>query len=339
MIKRRILAALAGVSLLASALVGTTPAQAATTTPTAAAAPVDRDLVWPAKPKAVGKKLTGKALWGKDANHGLPPRPGEVTTLGVINRDYGIGSLGLNNTGMDGNVYMGNPWVTFSDGSGGHSLAEFAISSDSQQQVLEWGWRKGYNGGAPKFFVGTWINGAFAGYNANFNATGSAPLPGDDVPSTDFGVGKAFVIQWDGTQSCGGITGQWWYGYAGAWKGYVCASVFPAGSGLRTGTSDFGQAFGEITMDSASSHPNYYCSDMGNGKQGSLGNTMAAYFGSLRLFGNATTNPPTLFFVHTSPASPLYGRISVAAQSNRTFSYGGPGSNSTNTAVGTTGAC
>lgn len=311
-----------------------------------AAMPWDADLPILTPPHTTGTKgLPKSARWAKD-NHGIAPKPskpGDVTTFGTVTREYGVGSLGLNNTGMDGNVYMGNPWVTFSDGDGGgggHSIAQFAISSNSQQQILEWGWRKSYTGGNVKLFFSSWVNGVWQGYNNSaFVVTGTTPLPGDDVPAADLGTAKAMAIQWDGTQSCGGVTGRWYFAYAGSFKGYVCASNFPVGSGLRTGTSDFGQAFGEITMESNSTHAGFYCSDMGNGKQGSLGTGTAAYFGSLRLFGNATTNPPTDFFVYTSPASPLYGRISVFKASNRTFSYGGPGSNSTNTAVGTNGAC
>lgn len=94
----------------------------------------------------------------------------------------------------------------------------------------------------------------------------------------------------------------------------------------------------EVTYETTGSHAGYYCSDVGNGHDGSAG-AGSAYFSSA-LFAGQMSSAVNLF-VYTNPGSPLYGRLSVAAfsGSTRSFYSGGPGSNSTNTAKGTNGAC
>lgn len=341
----------AGVSLLATgalaagALSVATPAQAAPPAPAApvaapgtgpAAAPVEtnRPKLKPPKPTKHDRTIR-KPDWG-DNNHQPPPAPDAITPRTGTSREYGAGSQALTNTGVDGNVYNANPWVTFSDAVG-HSLASINVSSDSQAQNIEVGWRKDLSGGNPKFFVSSHVNGIWQGYNTGFTLYGSRTYsPGDDVPAGDLGTGQNYVIQFDGSTTCGvSGTGAWWLGYKGTWFGYYCEQVWGIGTGLRQGTSDFAQVFHEIAYDTTRG---FYCSDVGNGHDGS-GGVGAAYFASVRFFGNATTNPPLDLFVRTSPTSPLYGRISVFKASNRTFYSGGPGSNSTNTAKGTNGAC
>jgi len=349
MLKRLVGSIALSISLLAGAVgVGSSPALATEDSKGIVSDAQPRDshseLIWPAKRPSAADRPGTQGRWAND-NHALPRNPKLPSTLGTITREYGVGSQALSNTGIDGNMTGINPFVSFSDKDpllDGHSIAEWTISSDSQAQQMEWGLRKSYGGGNSKFFVGTWVNGVFAGYNANvtlYAGRNTANEPGDDIPAADINTNKSWAIQWDGTTSCSGSTGAWWFAYNGGWVGYVCKMVFPVGSGLRNGTADFNQVFGEITYDSASPHAGYYCSDMGRGNQGSLGAIPAAFFGSVRFFGNATTNPPLDLSVRTIPASPVFGRITVSKASNRTFYYGGPGSNSTNTAVGTVNAC
>lgn len=299
----------------------------------------------PKPPKSTKNDVTlTKPTFPKD-NHGIPPKPpkpGSPQILTGSSRDYGVGSLGLSNTGMDGTVYMGNPWMTVADANGTglapHSLAELSVSSDSNANTIEVGWIKTTGQSYSKFFVSAWTAAAgWLGYGTSFTLyAGRTYSPGDDVPLAEQGTGKDFTIQYDGTTLCGGSgTGAWWLGYNSTWIGYYCENVWAAGTGLRQGTSDFAQAFHEQAYDTTRG---FFCSDMGNGKQGSGGSGVgAAYFASLRLFGQATTNPPTDFYVRTVPSTATH--FTVSKTSNRTFYSGGPGKDSTGTGVGTTGSC
>lgn len=288
-------------------------------------------------PKATARDVRiTKPTWPA-GNHRVPPRPGQPTILTGTSRDYAVASLALTNTGSDLNINQVNPFVTNTDLTGSHSLAEVSVSSNSQAQIIEAGWRKTAADTVPKFFVASWVNGVFQGYGTNFTLhAGRVISPGDNLTT---GVAKKYSIQYDSGTVCGATTGAWWILHDVTFVGYYCANLFTAASGIRTGTADFDQWFFEIAYDTTRG---YWCGDMGSGSQGSLGSgglPDVGYLASMRMFGQVTTLPTFNPFMRTVPASPTFGTHSINAASNRTMYGGGPGRNSAGTALGSKGSC
>lgn len=343
MIRRKIGAFVAGVSLLTPALVGiATPAQAAPSPAIAA----DKDAsdpsaggttATPRPPKPTKKDVRLTRPYTTGVKYRPPARPGTPTILVGTSRDYAVASLALSNQGADANVQNVNPFVTNTDLTGTHSLAEVSVSSTTQLEIAEVGWRKTAADAAPKIFVYSWVNGVGQGYGTNFTLwAGRTYSPGDTITT---GSAAKYGLFYDSTTPCGtgGNTGAWWANYANTWMGYYCDQNFTAATGMNTGTADFDQWFFEYAYDTTRG---FFCGDMGSGSQGSLGAAGLpdiGFFGSMRMFGQPTTNPPFTPYIRTIPTAATH--ITVYAASARTYYGGGPGKNSTGTAVGTKGSC
>jgi hypothetical protein len=119
----------------------------------------------------------------------------------------------------------------------GHSLAEVAVQSAGQQQVVEVGWTVDSAEGdlRPHLFVFAWVNGKGLGYDCcGYVQTSHTWAPGDHVKP---GVSARYSIR----QS----HGQWWISYRGQRIGYYPDSLW---QGHFT-HGVVSQAFGEVASN------------------------------------------------------------------------------------------
>ncbi len=331
---KRIISAGAAFLLALGVLFGVpTPASA---TPRDAADPSGLPAASTQRPPA---NATGKTMHKPYTANGVkykpPADPNQPHVLTGESRDYSIASLALSNTGAYANINQVNPFVTNADLTGTHSLAEIALEDTAQSNIIEIGWRKTAADTAPKLFVYSWVNGVGQGYGTNFTLYGARTWsPGDTVTT---GSAKQYRWQYESTTTCGSDHGAWWFQYDATWVGWYCANLFPVGTSLRNGTSDFGQWFFENVYDTTRG---FFCSDQGSGTQGSSGSAGLpdiGYISSMAMLGQPTTNPPFNPYIRTSPTTATHITVNIA--SNRTFYGGGPGKNSTGTGVGSKGSC
>ena len=116
----------------------------------------------------------------------------------------------------------------------GHSLAEVAVQSADQQQVIEVGWTVDSAQGdlRPHLFVFAWVNGQGLGYDCcGYVQTGHTWAPDDRVKP---GISGLYGIRQAG--------GKWWISYQGKRIGYYPDSLWH-GSFTHGNVS---QAFGEV---------------------------------------------------------------------------------------------
>jgi hypothetical protein len=190
-----------------------------------------------------------------------------------------------------------------------HSLAEISIeiTEGGQRQIVEVGWRKAA-GDVVRLFVGHWVNGVFAGYNAGF--TDYAPNSVDAGDALTVGATRKFGLVYSGSS--------WWVwegttGGVGDWVGYFPGTNWtgaaPAVTGFNKSTKT--QVFGEVAAGNTPT-----CTDMGDGTHGSA--TAGALIGSYTNVGG----PASSITVFETPA---YAGYTEYARSSRTFAYGGPG--------------
>jgi hypothetical protein len=192
-----------------------------------------------------------------------------------------------------------SPWVDTADN---HSLAELAVESSDQQQIIEIGWRV-YRpqDQTPRLFIYHWINGQGTCYNSGcgfVQSTSTTITPNMALTSSSTPV--QFAIEY--------YQGNWWYGYNGSWFGYLPGSVW---SGTFT-TTGLVQMFGEVASTTAEP-----CTDMGNGY---LGTNAAAV--AVTGVGYYNTTTAVSLARGTVDDSTLYDSQVTSANS---FRYGGPG--------------
>jgi Neprosin len=181
-----------------------------------------------------------------------------------------------------------------------HSLAELAVQSADEQQIVEVGWRvaPSFNGDAlPRLFVYHWVDGQATCYDGcGFVQVSKRVRPGMPV---EIGKAAQYAIR-HGREG-------WWVSYRGHRIGYFPDALWN-GRFVRAGLF---QAFGEVATA-----PGIPCTDMGNGI---LGTTRgSARIDGFRLLGSRQRSLLTLFQTES-----LYydGR-----QQRRTaFRFGGPG--------------
>lgn len=181
-----------------------------------------------------------------------------------------------------------------------HSLAEIALESTDEDQIVEIGWNvdPGTNGDSQThLFVYHWVNGIETCYNG----CGFVPYAGATIaPGATLATGpllKQFGIQH--------FNNAWWVAYDSEWIGKFPDSVWN-GNFTETGVV---QVFGEVASATTAA-----CgTQMGNGLPASTIN------GSARIGNLAFTDGPTVNLEETSTSS-VY---SVAPYSPRTFYYGG----------------
>lgn len=221
-----------------------------------------------------------------------------------------------------------------------HSLGEMALTGHNAggTQVTEIGITtdQAVNGDLnPHLFVGAWVNGVFQGYNGGgwTRTAGSTILAGQSLTSY---LGTVVNMGWQHFPA--GANGQLagWYGWfqptggTGQWFGLFPDTVWTSHGASPTPKIDQAQLYGEVAAKNTTP-----CSDMGTGDLAVAGQTVAAKISSYTLI-NANQGAT---FDHTVVTnSSRYSLVSLQP-GNLGFRYGGPGWNSTGTALGTKGAC
>ena len=196
-----------------------------------------------------------------------------------------------------------------------HTLAEIAVQSADERQVIEVGWnvnRNLYGDSEPHLFVFHWVNGQPTCYNGcGYEQVHQRYVAGMTLPVNS--SLKAFDIQSTGDA--------WWIGYDTEWIGYFPKSLW----GGSFNEANVVQWYGEVA-GAVSAEP---CTEMGNGLAAT--NSKAAKFSDVGLYAQA----PTGFNVVKAEASALYSikawDISkpVDGDKNRAIiRFGGPGSRS-----------
>jgi hypothetical protein len=189
------------------------------------------------------------------------------------------------------------------DPADSHTLAEIAVESADNKQIVEIGWTvdRGVNRGdlAPHLFIFHWVNGAGTCYNGcGFVAvSGATTKPGQVLP---VGTDPFFGIEHS--------QGNWWLYYNGEWFGYFPDSLWNGGY-TRAGLI---QWFGEVAAGSSAP-----CTDMGDGKPAA--NEAAAQFTNVQ-FVNGPTVAPGLDVTNKT-----YYSIAAGDDGPSSIRFGGPG--------------
>ena len=226
--------------------------------------------------------------------------PNVITTPADGMFQYAQASQSVLSDGARGYYTIAKPVLAPGDS---HSLAELAVESSDQMQVIEVGWTvdRGLNGDDdPHLFVFHWIDGARTCYNAcgfvPFNEPGYTA--GMKLPVTSNPV--QFNILHHGTE--------WRVGYNGHWVG-----AFPDSEWTnRFKVTGLVQWFGEVATPTASS-----CTEMGNGQPAS-----SATAARIERIGFAPARVTAA--IATGATSPdAYSVLRTGADSMR---FGGPGS-------------
>lgn len=244
--------------------------------------------------------------------------------LAVTTYHYAVGAqTGIVADGAAVNLTVESPNLNAAhDGGGSHSLAELAVFSADNKDVIEAGWRKTTSAG-PDLFVHHWVNGAPMGYNLCVDYSAEPFNAGNAIPAAMVGNKTnppRFQIVHSGTN--------WWIAFNLKW---VCS--FPDSVWTSAGRTfvkvEKVQAYGEV----ASTITATPCADMGDGQSASSGT--AARIGSYSLQGQ-TSGPAAAFGVYTLPAT---AGITTFVASTTTFRYGWSGYKANNTLPGNIGSC
>lgn len=315
---RKLLVALASVSLLLGGASVASPAQAA---------PVAQHVLTAAE----GNNILGKPLPKLDYAHaskatGVDRRKGKPSSSRLLTQRsscgscyfYGGGRQTVSTDASTINFSVEQPTCTTYCS---HSLAENAVESADGQQVVEWGWTVdtvGVNGAdhvKPHLFAFRWVNGVPGVYNGSgyVNGVGSLCPAGMDI-SADVSVASAntfnFAIQH--------LNGAWWLAYKTNWCGAFPDAVWTGATPPVTFTqAGLVQIFGEVAVtDNAPTGVK-----MGSGVLGATGPSAGAKASSFGLGPNTLTAPSLTMF--NTPAAPTHYNAVLTAPSVRTFRYGG----------------
>jgi hypothetical protein len=221
-----------------------------------------------------------------------------ICSPGVCFYYVGARQTGLSANGSSVALTQAEPIVGANDF---HSLAELAVESADQQEIVEVGWTvdENLNGDSvPHLFVYHWIDGVSTCYNAcGFVASARGPQAGD--PVTVGSVGR-FKIQFE--------KDRWVVSYNGNNVGYFPESLW-GGSFTKAGLV---QAFGEVAAGEATSPQ----TQMGNGTLGSM--PKSAAIKNFALLGSARAS--LSYYVYGGEAGYDYGKLTRAG-----MRFGGPG--------------
>jgi hypothetical protein len=278
------------------------PASAAPSTMAAHAQPVRSPDGKPAK-AAYGKQASSRAQGSKE----MPPSTALTNAAGAgcplrTAGQYFCHAGAYQYATADG-AYMSttveSPQVESGDF---HSLAEMAVQSSDQQQIIEIGWTvdptQPTHDQLPRLFIYHWVNGVGTCYDTcDFVSNSSTVMPG--MALTPSSTPVQFAIEY--------YQGNWWYSYNGTWFGYLPGSVW-AGTYTQSGLI---QEFGEVSAGSAQP-----CTDMGNGNFGS--DPAAATISDVGYYNTTTT----VNLSSNVDDSTLYDSQVTSPNS---FGYGGPG--------------
>jgi hypothetical protein len=225
----------------------------------------------------------------------LPPSREVVTGQDQVNYLYTVGKQSAVADAVSGLLSVANPKVAQKDW---HSLAEIAVQSADEQQVVEVGWtvdRSTFGDDQTHLFVYHWVNGKPTCYGCDFVPYKYATVrPGDILAE---GTNKQFGIQH--------ANNAWWIAYDSEWIGAFPDRLWD-NPFTQTGLV---QVFGEVAA--SSTRP---CTQMGNGN--TTDTSAAARIGSITYLNGPAVQ------LRVSSTTDVY---SANQLSDRTFRYGGPG--------------
>jgi hypothetical protein len=299
--------------------------------PTPPALPPNFKAPAPAKLPAPGTTLAKAAALKR-----LPPRTGAkqaFTTCSPTCFYYVTGSESPTG-GADGwyaAFDVAQPTMSTANGDI-HTLAELTVEDSTNGNTLEMGWNidPSVNGGTytPHVFTYYWVNHVPQAYNVDVTACGQ---PQTAAPGALITTGlKKFGIQHNGTWP----SGAWWFAYDTGWTGCLPDSTLVAkGISVPFTHGNYFQAFGEVASshDLAAGSPP--CAQMGNGKKGSLTNTVSptpARIANTTYVGvTGTTSTIPNLYMRATPAGNAYYNLgnfvsgTPPVTSTRSFYYGG----------------
>lgn len=361
MIRRRIAAGVAALAVAAGVFSAPSATQAAPR-PVAPPAPtVVQDKTDTARSAVT--EVTGTPVKAtRDGKGGVAPGGWRANNklLFTAGYKYAAAQQGMAGTdfvkGLSANIYIAAPYVdaTSIPADKDHSLTELAVQGGTGNgNIVEIGWASeptAFGDNLPRLFasgwklvggVSTWLGcyGEGCGW-VDLTPGNSADDLGRDLSSYASaafpGMAKNFSV-YNSTGagfSCGAdATGGWFFYFLATAVGCLPNSIW---GGTFT-QSVFVQGFGEVYSGGL------YCSDMGNGKQGSsviapIDATDPAYIGSMTFAGPSPAGLAYAFnLTHTTSAVYSYGN--VGSVGNRTFTEGGAGYTSTGTTPGNINSC
>jgi hypothetical protein len=259
-------------------------------------------LVVPAVPAtaATGEVGSSPGVTARYAMKGAPPpvasaRRTAVTPL-ATSFMYGAGFQTAAAQGSFATYTVSRPALASADF---HSLAELAVQSADQRQIVEVGWTvdRGLFGDAePHLFVYHWVNGGQTCYNGcGYVANPGTPQPGLTLqPSTTATFGIQHSVD------------RWLIMYNSVSIGFFPDSLW-GGTFTQAGLTEW---FGEVAVSGAAP-----CTDMGNGQFAA--SSSAAQISGIGFFGGPA---PAIGTFATNPS--FYTAATVSSSSMR---YGGPG--------------
>ncbi|GAA1590509.1 neprosin family prolyl endopeptidase [Actinoplanes couchii] len=254
-------------------------------------------------PKGIATRRGGRKSERVTAPPPKPPAMRTATTTAAKKADeatvhylYNMGSQAAVTEGAYANMTISKPSLGKADY---HSLAEIAIQSADNLQVVEVGWmvNRNVNGDEdPHLFVYHWADGKPGCYNGCGFVQYSANIkPGATLPQDTM---KKVGIQYN--------AGGWWVAYESEWVGYFPDKLWATSGFTKSGNV---QMFGEVAA--ASPKP---CTQMGNGL--TPDDTNASRFSSVTYLNGPTAE------LAVSSTTDVY---TVSRLSTRAFRYGGPG--------------
>ena len=223
----------------------------------------------------------------------LPPT-GKASPTDDAYYFYAVGKQSAVTDGVSALFTVATPKVGPNDW---HSLAEIAVQSEDEQQIVEVGWtvdRKTFGDDQTHLFVYHWVDGKESCYNCDFVPYSKAEAKVGMVLAKD--PSKLFGIERN--------NGAWWIAYDTEWIGSFPDKLWN-GSFTQSGLV---QVFGEVA--STTTTP---CSQMGNGK--TPDDSEAAKLSSVTY----ENGPPVKLKVGSTTDQYL-----TAVRTDRTFRYGGP---------------
>lgn len=325
--KRKLIAGLAGLALLASTLVASAPVSAAPGSncnglckSAAVAQPGDSITDPSGKVVKAGKTSAGNTSAPKgNARPGVKSEKakGLLALTYFYNTAYQYPG-GAGSGGIQADHGVVKPYLDTTAGDF-HSLEQIWAQSADGQQAVETGWvvSQNINGDLlPHLFVGARKNGVFQGWNSKFTAVAGAAYTAGQSIDGDRPTVKRFQAQF--------FDGVWWVSYNSVWYGYFNPSttgLWAASPAVTFNTVGLGQTGGEVAANSSTP-----CTDMGNGFFGKVAgapNTPASRSWNWSLLAPPVGVPSSLT-LNASTNSAYYDHI-LNTGSVRSFYLGGPG--------------
>ena len=247
-----------------------------------------------------------------------PPRPlGKAAAKAdtEVKYLYAVGSQEADTEGFYANVTIAKPKLAEGDY---HSLAELAVQSADEDQIVEVGWTVDpvVNGDYdPHLFVFHWVNDVPACYNGcGFVNVSDNIKPGSTL---SYGDTKKFGIQ--------NYKGDWWIAFDDEWVGYFPGTLW-SDKGVTFERSGLVQVFGEVASTTSTA-----CSEMGNGESTTIVDPKTKELkeneDAARLSSTTFIDGPKVELnIRTKPkAAAATSRYTVHKMTAKSFRFGGQG--------------